>query len=353
MNVTLPIARFRRRIVHCVPVTIRAGFSLVELLVVVAIIGLLAALLLPAVQAVRESARRSQCGNNLKQVGIAYHHYRMQSRPPAVETWNTELLPLMEKNGATLVCPSSSIASASTTPDGFPELEGWYLRFWSGAQETFVPIGPLQPNVSSAPVSPNCRYVGTTTTGDGPCQTYAVEDFCDGYPAAGDFQCKLTRVTGQGNTIRIELTPHPTIASPPWGSWWYCQMFDASGQPVPGLENCPPATFGGTTKSTTTNGNPADYGMNQWAGQFVLGGGDSPRVLVVEYNRIVARYGNTPPKLNHSWATAAQFRHAFGVMNMLLADGSVQTATNQPDEIDPTVSVFFNKLWLPVKRATP
>lgn len=67
----------------------RTGFTLVELLVVIAVVGTLVALLLPAIQSARESARRSQCTNNLRQIALATHNYESAvKRFPPNFCWN-------------------------------------------------------------------------------------------------------------------------------------------------------------------------------------------------------------------------------------------------------------------------
>jgi prepilin-type N-terminal cleavage/methylation domain-containing protein/prepilin-type processing-associated H-X9-DG protein len=142
-----------------------AGFTLIELLVVIAIIAVLIALLLPAVQAAREAARRSQCVNNLKQIGLAMMNYESGngSLPPGEKgccwgTWCVFILPFVEQQSLFNAWNSygSNVPSQGALDSNFR---------YAGPVNTTVTFSqinsytcPSDPNAGASNGSPGIRY---------------------------------------------------------------------------------------------------------------------------------------------------------------------------------------------------
>jgi len=151
---------------------LKRGFTLIELLVVIAIIAVLIALLLPAVQQAREAARRSQCKNNLKQLGLALHNYHdVYNQFPlnysttftlnnSTMSWMVTVLPYIDQAPLfNVINPSFGINNdpRSVTPDVIPPVNpsnGW-------AAKQFIPVYKCPSDTSDKIMAGRANYGGT------------------------------------------------------------------------------------------------------------------------------------------------------------------------------------------------
>ena len=150
-----------------------SGLTLVEMLAVIAIIGLLVGMLLPAVQGAREAARRMTCGNNIRQIALAVeqHHAAQGGFPPGAEVsnasctaedstirrapWTAHILPGLEQLALyTRLDPANSASRfAALQGDGEPATD-------AAAQNTVLPIFKCPSDPAASWSEPSCNYLG-------------------------------------------------------------------------------------------------------------------------------------------------------------------------------------------------
>lgn len=300
----------------------RSAFTLVELLVVIAVIGILVALLLPAVQAARESARRAQCANHLKQVGLALANYQssvgtfpaagMYAMVPG-ETLSVHctLLPYIEQDAVrTEMLSSAGLAAAKQ-------------------QRISIYLCPSDPNTGPAPSGSSTRYPICYGFNYG---TWMVYDWNNRQSGDGAFSVNCAHrpsayPDGLSHTLSAAdvkaLTPYLRDGLNP----------NTPGAPLPTPDSI--AKLGGSFKSNghlewndaraIQAGLTATFPPNTWV-PYDNGG------IIVDIDFDSNREGNTLSGVTYAAVTARSYHP--GVVNALFMDGSVRVARS---EIAPLV----------------
>src|SRR4051812_11538647 len=316
----------------------RSAFTLIELLVVIAIIAVLIALLLPAVQAAREAARRSQCTNNLKQIGLAMHNYQStnNSLPQGTKgccwgTWLVPVLPFVEQQ-AMFNCWNAYGNNAVSGPlnDNFR---------YAGICNTTVTTSRI--NAYSCPSDPNAQATSNIMGGDKKITSHNyVANFGNTTHQQGSLTINSVTFTFQGAPFGDVGSPNSDQAGAS-GAGSVNRNVDFAGIPD-GLSNTMMVSEVLVGQSSANN----DLrGFSWWAYGASFTGQLPPNSTKPDWMQSagycnypgVANPGipSNPPCMagtNSLVFTAARSKHPGGV-NMTFCDGSVKFVKNTVNQI--------------------
>jgi prepilin-type N-terminal cleavage/methylation domain-containing protein len=316
----------------------RRAFTLVELLVVIAIIGILIGLLLPAVQAAREAARRTQCSNNLKQIGLALHGYHdvHQKFPIGAayywhSSWMIHIFPYLEQN--------ATYSKLRFDQDFAMWLNGGNSRLGNReVMEGVVPDSYWCPSSEMEHWSwyknPPEQHIGTTTyvgiagapagvlnftdpTGNGRCSVGTVGYACANGTLIPNESVKIAEITdGTSNTIiaaeQSDWVVSYSAQNLQSGSVYAGQLVDRRNSAVDGY-------MGGTKCPGPVSPGDACWGGGNWA-----------------YNIVAIRYpigyrtDGSGMSDNGGWNNPILSPHP-GAANSLRCDGSVMLLQESTD----------------------